>query len=94
MKTTMEAKAGIDSGKDFPVVLVPIDGQMFGFHVDTLANGDLVVFVPGSPSAWEGNVIIFKEKDVTKTNYRKDTIVKIMRQLGTNTQKLLSNEIH
>ncbi|MHA7128759.1 DUF502 domain-containing protein [Algoriphagus namhaensis] len=89
MKTTFESKVGIASEQDFPVVLVPIDGLMFGFHVDTLDSGDFVVFVPGAPTTWEGNVIIFPPDKVTKTNYKKDAIIKIMRQLGHNTSGII-----
>lgn len=89
MKSTLEAKAGLSGESNFPVVLVPIDGLMFGFHVDTLDNGDFVVFIPGAPSAWEGNVVIFTEDQVTKTNYKQDVIIDIMRQLGTNTNTTL-----
>lgn len=89
MKSTFESKAGVNSESNFPVVLVPIDGLMFGFHVDTLDNGDFVVFIPGAPSAWEGNVVIFPENQVTKTDYKQEVIINIMRQLGTNTNATL-----
>ncbi|MFC3881353.1 hypothetical protein ACFOSV_14260 [Algoriphagus namhaensis] len=89
MKSTLEARAGVSGESNFPVVLVPIDGLMFGFHVDTLDNGDFVVFIPGAPSAWEGNVVIFPENQVTNTDYKQDVIIDIMRQLGTNTNSTL-----
>lgn len=89
MKSTFETKVGVEEGKSFPVVLVPIDGQMFGFHVDTMDNGDFVVFIPGAPSAWEGNVVIFPESKVTLTDYKQDVVIKIMRQLGTKANTTL-----
>lgn len=89
MKSTFESKVGIANSSNFPVVLVPIDGMMFGFHVDTLDNGDLVVFIPGAPSVWEGSVVIFPKDKVTKTDYKQDAIIKIMRELGTHTQAAL-----
>jgi uncharacterized membrane protein len=89
MKNSMESKAGLKSEKEFPVVLVPIDGLMFGFLMDEFENGDCVVFVPSAPSAWEGNVIIFKKDQVTNTNYKQGDISTIMRKLGADTVGLL-----
>jgi uncharacterized membrane protein len=84
MKSTMENQVGIQSGSNFPVVLVPIDGLMFGFHMDTLPDGKLVIFVPGAPNVMEGNVIIFEKDNVQKTNITMSEVIKIMRQLGAN----------
>lgn len=95
IKSSIEAKVGMENslGKNYPVVLVPIDGWMFAFHVDTLETGEYVVFVPGAPSSWEGNVIIFEPEMVKATNYSEGAVIDIMRQLGINTSKTLKKNI-
>ena len=95
MKSSIEAKVGMENslGKNYPVVLVPIDGWMFAFHVDTLESGEYVVFVPGAPSSWEGNVIIFEPEKVKSTNYSEGAVLDIMRQLGVNTSKTLKKNL-
>lgn len=94
MKSSLESKAGLKSEKEFPVVLVPIDGLMFGFLVDEFENGDCVVFVPSAPSTWEGNVIIFKKDQVTRTKYKQGDISSVMRKLGIGTVELLKKGKH
>lgn len=95
IKSSIEAKTGMENslGKNYPVVLVPIDGWMFAFHVDTLETGEYVVFVPGAPSSWEGNVIIFEPEMVKATNYSEGAVIDIMRQLGINTSKTLKKSV-
>jgi len=84
MKTTMANQVGFDSEAQFPVVLVPIDGLMFGFQMDTLPDGKLVIFVPGAPNVMEGNVVIFEKDKVQATSISVAEVKKIMRQLGAN----------
>lgn len=90
MKNTLQDTAGMVAETNFPVVLAPIDGWMLGFEVDKLDNGDLVIFVPGAPNTWEGNVIIFEEKRIKRTNLHQKDVQKIMRQLGVNSQSILN----
>ena len=89
MKNTLQNTAGLDSEKKFPVVLVPIDGWMLGFKVDELSSGEYVVFVPGAPNTWEGNVIIFDKSKIKETNLSQTDVQKVMRQLGVNSNLIL-----
>ncbi|MBN7816614.1 DUF502 domain-containing protein [Algoriphagus pacificus] len=89
MKNTLQNSAGLDSEKNFPVVLVPIDGWMLAFKVDELSTGEFVVFVPGAPNTWEGNVIIFEKSKVKETNLSQKDVQKVMRQLGVNSNLIL-----
>jgi hypothetical protein len=84
MKFTTGNQVGIQSGSNFPVVLVPIDGLMFEFNMDKSPDGKLVIFVPGAPNVMEGNVIIFEKDSAQKTNITMSEVIKIMRQLGAN----------
>jgi len=41
-----------------PVLLSFDDQQQLGYDIERLADGRAVVFVPGSPDAWSGNVLL------------------------------------
>ncbi|WP_057936494.1 DUF502 domain-containing protein [Algoriphagus resistens] len=91
MKNTLQSNVGLISDKEFPVILVPIDGWMIAFHVDTLPNGDLVVFVPSAPNTWEGNVVIFEKEKVRQTKLTQKDALQIMRRLGVGSSGILSS---
>lgn len=90
MKNTMQSNVGLESDKDFPVVFVPIDGWMIAFQVDTLPDGDLVVFVPSAPNTWEGNVVIFEKDKVKPSNLTQKDATQIMRRLGVGSADLFA----
>jgi uncharacterized membrane protein len=93
MKNTMQSTAGLESDKDFPVVLVPIDGWMIAFQVDTLATGEVVVFVPSAPSTWEGNVVVFEKDQVKACTLTQKDATQIMRRLGVGSAEILANHL-
>jgi uncharacterized membrane protein len=68
IKNAGQAAIGLDASKNFPVVLVPVDGWMIAFLIDSLADNEIVVFVPGSPNPWSGNVLIFQKSEVKETS--------------------------
>ncbi|WP_339865465.1 DUF502 domain-containing protein [uncultured Algoriphagus sp.] len=90
MKNTLQSNAGLESDKEFPVVFVPIDGWMIAFKVDTLANGDIVVFVPSAPNTWEGNVIVFEKDKVKESKLTQKDATQIMRRLGVGSAELFA----
>ncbi|SFT48237.1 Uncharacterized membrane protein [Algoriphagus locisalis] len=90
MKNTLQANAGLESDKEFPVVFVPIDGWMIAFHVDTLANGNIVVFVPSAPSTWEGNVVVFEKDKVKASNLSQKDATQLMRRLGVGAAEIFA----
>jgi len=92
MKNTLQSNVGLETDKSFPVVLVPIDGWMIAFHVDTLPNGDVVTFVPGAPNTWEGNVVIFEKSRIKTSNLTQKEAVQIIRRLGVGTSVLFNKE--
>jgi uncharacterized membrane protein len=93
MKNTLQDTAGLKSDKDFPVVLVPIDGWMIGFKVDTLPNGDIVVFVPAAPNTWEGNVVIFEKEQIKESKLTQKDATLIMRRLGIGSRELFEKHL-
>ncbi|WP_229683350.1 DUF502 domain-containing protein [Echinicola rosea] len=82
MKSTFQSAAGIRENKDLPVVLVPMDGLVLGFLVDELPEGDKLVFVPGSPDPWSGNLIIYKASQVKPTSMTQPEALRILKQTG------------
>ncbi|PZX54075.1 DUF502 domain-containing protein [Algoriphagus chordae] len=91
MKTTMQTNVGLDSDKEYPVVLVPIDGWMIAFHVDTLDNGNIVVFVPSAPSVWEGNVVLFEKEQIRSSHLTQKQAVQLIKRLGVGTNEIFSH---
>lgn len=88
MKSTMETKVGIGAEKEFPVVLVPIDGWMIGFQVEELPNDEVVVFIPSAPNNWEGNLVIFEKSQLRKTKLKQSDVLELMKKLGVGTANL------
>lgn len=88
MKSTFENTAGIEMEKDFPVVMVPIDGWMLAFLVEELDSGEVVVFVPSAPNSWEGNLVIFDKSKVKPSALSQKEVQKLLRQLGTDSKEL------
>ncbi|WP_439487283.1 DUF502 domain-containing protein [Algoriphagus sp.] len=88
MKNTLQSNVGMVSDKEFPVVLVPIDGWMIAFLVDTLPTGEVVVFVPSAPNTWEGNVVIFKKEKIKSSNLTQKAATQIIRRLGVGSAEL------
>ncbi|MGY8916580.1 MAG: hypothetical protein ACKVJF_16035 [Flavobacteriales bacterium] len=90
MKNTLQANAGLESAKEFPVVFVPINGLMIAFHVDTLANGAKIVFVHSAPSTWDGNVVVFEKDKVKASNLSQKDATQIMRRLGVGSAEIIA----
>jgi uncharacterized membrane protein len=93
MKNTLQSNVGLKSDKDFPVVLVPIDGWMIAFHVDTLSTGQLVVFVPSAPNTWEGNVVVFEKEQIKTCNLSQKEAMQIIRRLGVGSSDILTKHL-
>lgn len=93
MKTTFEQRAGIVQNHNFPVVLVPIDGWMMAFLVEELEDEKVMVFVPGSPETWSGNLIIFDKSKIKKTDLTQHEVHKIGRSLGISSFETLKGKI-
>ncbi|NVJ86146.1 MAG: hypothetical protein HWE15_07555 [Algoriphagus sp.] len=93
IKTTYETKLGLENSDNFPVVLAPIDGWMFGLLVEHLDEKNVLVFVPSSPESWSGNLVIFKKNQLKSTTLQKSDLVKINRTLGIDSLKILKGKI-
>ena len=87
LKTTSQAAIGMDESKNYEVVLSPIDGWMITFLIERLDNGEVIVFVPGSPRPWSGNIVIFKETEIRPTKMTQKEALSILRQTGIGLNK-------
>ena len=88
IKNATQSASGLDASKKFPVVLVPVDGWMIAFLMDTLPDELVVVFVPGSPNPWSGNVLIFKREDIKETSLTQKEALAFLRQTGVGLKDL------
>lgn len=82
MKNMMQAATGLDPDNNYPVVFAPIDGWMIAFLIDTCPDGMAVVFVPGSPSPWSGDVMMFAMSDLKTTTLTQKEALSILRHTG------------
>ncbi|WP_200978828.1 DUF502 domain-containing protein [Echinicola sp. 20G] len=94
MKNTFESAAGITKNDKLPVVLVPIDGLMLAFLIDDLPDGDKLVFVPGSPDPWSGNLIIFKKEQVKETGLTQPEALRILKQTGIGEKQIIAKGVY
>jgi uncharacterized membrane protein len=82
MKRNMESAVGLNPEKDYPVVLAPVDGWQIAFVVEKLPDETHVVFVPGSPSPWDGSVMMFAPSDLKTTTLTQKEALSILRHTG------------
>jgi len=90
MKSSYETMLGVTHDKEFQVVLVPIDGWMIAFLVEELSETEVLVFVPSSPTPWEGNLVIFEKDKIKFTQMKSSDIITIMKRLGVGTRKIFA----
>jgi uncharacterized membrane protein len=92
MKNTFESKVGLDSQKEYPVVLVPIDGWMIAFLVEELTETEVMVFVPSAPSPWEGSLVIFERSQIRESTLKPGDIMAIMKKLGVGSKAVFAEQ--
>ncbi|WP_026969901.1 hypothetical protein [Algoriphagus terrigena] len=93
MKNSLESKVGLDSEKEYPVVLVPIDGWMIAFLVEELNEKEVMVFVPSAPSSWEGSLVIFEKSQIKASNLSPSDLMSIMKTLGVGSKAAFKGKI-
>lgn len=94
MKSVGEDVAGIKPSDQHQSILVRMDdGYLFGFLVERLASGHAVVFMPGAPKPWEGDVMIVEEDRVTLISDSSAEAVTCLRRLGNGAGLLLEGKL-
>ena len=94
MRNLGEEYAGGAPTSTHESVLVRLDdAYQLGFLVERLASGHVVVFVPGAPRPWDGNVLIVEQSRVTVLSSSSKVAVKCLQQLGSGTGKLVQGNL-
>jgi len=73
-------------------VLVRLDDQtLLGFEVERLSDGQVVVFLPGSPDTTSGSLAYMTEDRVELLDIDFASTYKILRTLGRGSEKIIKN---
>ena len=89
-----EEIAGEGPSSGHPSVLVRLDdAYQLGFLVEELANGHAVVFMPGAPRPWDGDVLIVEQSRVELVSPSSTVAVKCLQRLGNGAGALLERKI-
>lgn len=83
VKTKLTAQLRFEQDADFRPVLARFDDQwQMAFEVDRIADGYVVVFLPGAPDAWSGSVSIVTEDRITPLDSKLKGALGIFKHLG------------
>lgn len=72
-----------------PVLVSFDDMQQFGFDIERLADGRVVVFLPGAPDTWSGSVVLMAADRVQPLDIDSTALTKALRGLGLGAAALL-----
>jgi len=94
MKGVGEEFAGNEPTDHHESVLVRLDdGYLLGFLVEHLESGHSVVFLPGAPKPWDGDVMIVEDDRVTSLTPSSKAAVRCLQQLGAGAGRLLEGKL-
>ena len=94
MKNLGDEMSGESPTEVYQSVLVRLDDCfLIAFLVERIAGGYVVVFVPGSPSPWSGDVLIFEEDRVTLIAEGTTSAIKCLQKLGAGSGKLVADKL-
>ena len=72
-----------------PVLVSFDDQQQFGFDMERLADGRVVLFLPGAPDTWSGSVVLVAAERVQALDIESTALTKALRGLGLGAAALL-----
>jgi uncharacterized membrane protein len=94
MKGVGEEFAGYEPSDRYESVMVRLDdGCLLGFLVERLGDGHSVVFLPGAPRPWDGDVMIVEDRRVTALTRSSSAVVNCLRQLGAGAGPLVEGKL-
>ena len=77
-----------ESAKSLIPVLVRFDDhEQIGFEIERLAQGKVVVYLPGAPSPWSGSVVYFSAERVKRLDLTVAQASNNIRRLGRDSQR-------
>jgi len=92
MKNLGDEMSGESPTEVYKSVLIRLDDcWQIAFLVERIAGGYVVVFVPGSPSPWSGDVLILAEDRVTLIDEGTTSAIKCLQKIGAGSGKLVAN---
>ncbi len=74
-----------------PVIAKFDDSSQLGFEVERLDNGIVVIYLPGSPNPWSGNIVYMTENRVEKLNLKFTSIAKTIQRIGIGSDDFMAN---
>ena len=94
MKSVGDEVAGIEPSEHYQSVLVRLDDNfLFGFLVERLSSGHVVVYIPGAPQPWEGDVMIVEESRVTLMDTPNKEVLMCLRKLGIGAGRIAAGKL-
>lgn len=89
-KAMTQGLAGGGEAQALRVVLVSFDDhQMLAMEVERLADGRVVLFLPGAPDPWSGNVVLVAAHRVSPVPAELAALNRILKGLGHGSARLL-----
>ena len=70
-----------------PVLVRFDDHEQIGFEIERLAQGKVVVYLPGAPSPWSGSVVYFSAERVKRLDLTVAQASNNIRRLGRDSQR-------
>jgi uncharacterized membrane protein len=88
----MTQALGVDGVKsDLKTVLVSFDDhQILAIEVERLPDGRVVVFLPGAPDPWSGNVVMVPQERVAAVPVEIGALHRSLKRIGRGSAALLS----
>jgi uncharacterized membrane protein len=75
-----------------PVLASFDDNQLIGFDIERLDDGRVVLYVPGAPDAWSGNVLLVAPERVQSLDIDAGDLAKSLQGLGLGMAGLMRTE--
>lgn len=72
-----------------PVLLHGDDQESLAMEVERLADGRVVLFLPGAPDPWSGNVVLVAPERVVALPVELSAVNRVLKGLGRGTGRLL-----
>lgn len=90
IKAMTQGFAGTMGGRALRPVQVSFDDhQLLAFEVERLADGRVVVFLPGAPDPWSGSVVLVPPERVANVSIDVGALNRSLKGLGIGTAALL-----
>jgi uncharacterized membrane protein len=84
---------GVDIDHQRQAVLARFDdGWQFGFEMERLDDGHVVVFIPGAPSPFSGSVFIMQAERIRVLDGAQAEALKSLKSMGIGSNALLGGK--